>query len=83
LGEKTLRLLLFTPAPKFSLELGPELGGAKEIGEAGGEIVVNFRVWAVWDQSVTLTNGMVIKSATIIWSAGTTAKSRKGPPSFP
>jgi NADH dehydrogenase len=75
LGEKTLRLVLVHPGDVILPELGPELGryAQRKLEKRGVEIIANSRVAAVSDNSVTLTTGVVIKSATIIWTAGITA----------
>ena len=74
LHEKTLRLVLVHPGPVILPELGEELGRYTQtkLEKRGIQIVLNTRVSAVSDDSVTLTNGIMIRSATIIWTAGTT-----------
>ena len=74
LAEKMLRLVLVHSGATILPELGPELGkyAQKKLADRGIEILLNSRVAAVSEDSVTLTNGMMIRSSTIIWTAGTT-----------
>jgi NADH:ubiquinone reductase (H+-translocating) len=74
LSEKMLRLVLVHPGAAILPELGPELGhyAQKKMVERGIEIILNNRVADVSEESVTLTDGMKIRSSTIIWTAGTT-----------
>jgi NADH dehydrogenase len=74
LQEKTLRLVLVHAGAAILPELGEALGkyAQRQLAKRGIEIILNTRVLAVSDESVTLTNGMSVRSATIIWTAGTT-----------
>jgi NADH dehydrogenase len=74
LHQETLRLVLVHPGPSILPELGEELGryAQAKLEKRGIRIVLNTRVTSVSDDSVALTNGMVIRSSTIIWTAGTT-----------
>jgi NADH dehydrogenase len=74
LQETTLRLVLVHAGAAILPELGEELGkyAQGQLAKRGIEIILNTRVLAVSDESVTLTNGMSVRSATIIWTAGTT-----------
>jgi NADH:ubiquinone reductase (H+-translocating) len=74
LNEKMLRLVLVHPGTVILPELGEELGkyAQAKLEERGIQIFPNTRVSEVTDDSVRLTNGTVIRSATIIWTAGTT-----------
>jgi NADH:ubiquinone reductase (H+-translocating) len=74
LDEKALRLVLVHPGAVILPELGAQLGKYTQtkLAKRGIEIILNTRVAAVSDASVTLTNGMMISSSTIIWTAGTT-----------
>jgi NADH dehydrogenase len=74
LNERMLRLVLVHAGAAILPELGPELGryAQKKLTERGIEIILNNRVAAVSAESVTLTDGMKIRSSTIIWTAGTT-----------
>jgi NADH dehydrogenase len=74
LRERTLRLVLVHPGNVILPELGEELGKytQQKLAERGIEVILNTRVGAVSDGVITLSNGMTIRSATIIWTAGTT-----------
>src|SRR5260370_9341037 len=74
LHEKMLRLVLVHSGTIILPELGEELGNYTQtkLEKRGIQIILNTRVAAVSDDSVTLTNGTMIPSATIIWTAGTT-----------
>jgi NADH dehydrogenase len=74
LNERMLRLILVHAGAAILPELGPDLGryAQKKLAERGIEIILNNRVAAVSEESVTLTDGMNIQSSTIIWTAGTT-----------
>ena len=74
LHEKMLRLVLVHPGTFILPELGEELGKYTQakLEKRGIQIILNARVSAVSDDSVALTNGMVIRSSTIVWTAGTT-----------
>jgi NADH dehydrogenase len=74
LNEKMLGLVLVHPGMFLLPELGEELGKYTQakLEKRGIQIVLNTRVAAVSDDSVSLTNGMVIRSSTIIWTAGIT-----------
>jgi NADH dehydrogenase len=74
LDEKMLRLVLVHAGAAILPELGEELGkyAQAKLEMRGIQVILNTRVEAVSDDSVTLTNGMTILSSTIIWTAGTT-----------
>jgi NADH dehydrogenase len=74
LHPKTLRLVLVHSGTSILPELGEELGryAQAKLEMRGIQIVLNTRVAAVSDGSVSLTNGMAIRSSTIIWTAGIT-----------
>ena len=73
LNERMLRLVLVHAGAAILPELGPALGryAQKKLAERGIEIVLNNRVAAVSEESVTLSDGTTIRSATVIWTAGT------------
>jgi NADH dehydrogenase len=54
-------------------ELGEKLGrfAQKKLGQRGVEIRVNTRVSQVFDDRVELNDGTVIKTNTLVWTAGT------------
>ena len=66
LNERMLRLILIHAGTAILPELGPELGryAQKKLAERGIEIILNNRVAAVSEESVTLTDGMNIRSST-------------------
>jgi NADH dehydrogenase len=74
LRQMTLRLVLVHSGPRLLPELQEGLGryAHAKLEKLGIEIVLNTRVAAVQDDSVSLTNGMTIRSSTVIWTAGTT-----------
>ncbi len=74
LNEKMLRLILVHAGMFLLPELGEDLGKYTQakLEMRGIQVVLNTRVAAVSDDTVTLTNGTVIRSATIIWTAGIT-----------
>lgn len=74
LNPKMLRLLLVHSGACLLPELGENLGrySHNALARRGVEIVLNARVSAVSDDSVTLSNGAAVRSSTIIWTAGTT-----------
>lgn len=75
LGRKQIRVVLVHPGDIILPELGPELGAyaQKKLAERGVEIRTNSRVAGVKDGHVELVDGTVIRSATLIWTAGTSA----------
>jgi NADH dehydrogenase len=75
LHEGMLRLVLVHSGPVLLPELGEDLGRytQMQLRRRGVEVVLGTRVAAVSGDSVTLSNGSTVHSATIIWTAGTTA----------
>jgi NADH dehydrogenase len=55
-------------------ELGEELGKYTQakLEKRGVEVILNTKVSKVSDDSVRLANGTMIRSATVVWTAGTT-----------
>ena len=74
LNPAMLRLVLVHSGECLLPELGEHLGrySEKELAKRGIQILLNTRVAAVSDRSVSLSNGTKILSSTIIWTAGTT-----------
>lgn len=68
-----LRVVLVHPGAVILPELGEKLGrfAQKKLGERGVEIRVNTRVSQVFDDRVELNDGTVIKTNTLVWTAGT------------
>jgi len=73
LTEKQIRVVLVHPGRVILPELGEKLGAysQKKLAERGVEIRVNTRVTAVRDGNVELNDGTVIRTNTLIWTAGT------------
>lgn len=73
LTEGLLRVVLVHPGAVILPELGEKLGrfAQKKLGERGVEIRVNTRVSQVFDDRVELNDGTVIKTNTLVWTAGT------------
>jgi NADH:ubiquinone reductase (H+-translocating) len=68
-----LRVVLVHPGAVILPELGEKLGrfAQKKLAERGVEIRVNTRVSQVFDDRVELNDGTVIKTTTLVWTAGT------------
>ncbi len=75
LSEMQIRVVLVHPGPVILPELGEALGRytATKLAERGVEIRVNTRVTAVREGRVELSDGTIIPSNTLIWTAGTAA----------
>jgi NADH dehydrogenase len=73
LSEKQIRVVLVHPGAVILPELGEPLGAyaQKKLAARGVEIHVNARVAAVRDGDVELNDGTVIRTCTLIWTAGT------------
>jgi len=73
LKEDLIRIVLIHPGAVILPELGEKLGAyaQRKLAERGVEIRVNTRVTAVSDDGVTLNDGAIIKTRTLIWTAGT------------
>jgi NADH:quinone reductase (non-electrogenic) len=68
-----LRIVLVHPGDVILPELGPKLGryAQQKLSERGVEILVQTRVTAVMDHGIQLSNGEMIKTEALIWTAGT------------
>ena len=75
LSSRQIRVVLVHPGPVILPELGEQLGRytQQKLADRGVEIHVNTRVAAVRNGNVELNNGTVIGTATLIWTAGTSA----------
>jgi NADH dehydrogenase len=75
LREELVRVVLVHPGPVILPELGEKLGRYAQLKLSGRkvEIRVNTRVTAVTDRTVSLSDGTVIETNTLIWTAGTSA----------
>ncbi len=73
LSEAEIRVVLVHPGPVILPELGEKLGryAQQKLAERGVEIRTSTRVAAVNDDGVTLSDGAMISSKMIIWTAGT------------
>ncbi|MEU8618937.1 NAD(P)/FAD-dependent oxidoreductase [Streptomyces sp. NPDC048623] len=75
LDPKLIRWHLVDIAPTLMPELGPKLGGAamEILRRRGIEVSLGVSVASVDDENVTLTDGRVLPSRTLIWTAGVAA----------
>ncbi|OYV06983.1 MAG: pyridine nucleotide-disulfide oxidoreductase [Verrucomicrobiales bacterium VVV1] len=73
LRRDMLRLILVHPGDHVLPELGESLGkySSKQLAARGVEIHANCKVSGISECEVTLTNGTVIPSFTLVWTAGT------------
>lgn len=73
LREEMLRVVLVHAGAVILPELGEKLGAyaQKKLAERGVEIHVNTKVSAVSAQGLELSDGTVIESDTLVWTAGT------------
>jgi NADH dehydrogenase len=73
LAERMLRIVLVHPGAVILPELGEKLGAyaQKKLGERGVEIRVNTKVEAVSERGVSLSDGTMIETNTLVWTAGT------------
>jgi len=73
LKREMLRLILVHPGDFVLPELGPELGryASEQLKSRGVEIHANTKVKSVTAREITLTDGTVAESFTLVWTAGT------------
>ena len=73
LTERMLRVVLVHPGAVILPELGEKLGAyaQKKLAERGVEIRVNTKVEAVSERGVSLSDGTMIETNTLVWTAGT------------
>lgn len=73
LSEENLRMVLVHPGPVILPELGEKLGAyaQRKLGERKVEIRLNTRVTGVEENGVILSDGSVVRSSTLVWTAGT------------
>ena len=73
LNETMLRIVLVHPGPVILPELGEKLGAyaQKKLAERGVEIRVNTKVEGVSERGVKLSDGTMIETNTLVWTAGT------------
>ncbi len=72
LTERMLRVVLVHPGAVILPELGEKLGAyaQKKLGERGVEVRVNTSVKGVTERGVELSDGTMIHSNTLVWTAG-------------
>lgn len=73
LSERDLRMVLVHPGDLILPELGPGLGryAGQKLSERGVEVRVGTRVVDAKPGVVTLDDGSVIRTRTLVWTAGT------------
>ena len=73
LGRTDVRMVLVHPGQVILPELGEKLGryAQKKLAKRGVEIRVNTKVTGVSDNGVELSDGTMIRSKTLVWTAGT------------
>lgn len=73
LSPEMLRIVLVHPGPVILPELSQKLGvyAQQKLAQRGIEIHTNTRVTAATAQSVTLSDGTVMPTHTLLWTAGT------------
>lgn len=73
LSADRIRMVLVHPGPVILPELSEKLGryAQKKLAQRGIEIRLNARVIGVTDDGVQLSDGTVVKTKTIVWTAGT------------
>jgi NADH dehydrogenase len=74
IGMRNVRFVLVHPGDYILPELGEELGryAQEKLAGRGIEIRGKVKVAAVDDKGVTLSDGIMIPSRTVVWTAGTT-----------
>jgi NADH dehydrogenase len=73
LSEEMVRMVVVHPGDIVLPELGPDLGAyaQRKLVKRGIEIRTNVKVAAADDHGVRLTDGTVIPTRTVVWTAGT------------
>jgi NADH:quinone reductase (non-electrogenic) len=73
LHPEQIRMVLVHSGPVILPELSEKLGryAQKKLAQRGIDIRLNVRVTGVSDEGVQLSDGSVIKTKTIVWTAGT------------
>ncbi len=73
LSEDLLRVVLVEPGPMILPELGEKLGAytQRKLTERKVEVRVNTKVTGISERGVELSDGTVIKTNTLVWTAGT------------
>jgi NADH dehydrogenase, FAD-containing subunit len=80
LSEDQVRVVLVHPGAVILPELGEKLGtyAQKKLAERKVEIRVNTKVAGVSDQGVKLSDGSLIETSTLVWTAGTSSEPDTG-----
>jgi len=73
IDEASVRMVLVHAGPIILPELGDKLGAyaQRKLSERGIEIHTNAKVERVTDTNVALSNGTVVPTRTVVWTAGT------------
>jgi NADH:quinone reductase (non-electrogenic) len=73
LREDMIRMVLVHPGPVILPELGEKLGSyaQKKLSARGIEIRTNTRVKAVREREIELSDGTIVVSNSLVWTAGT------------
>lgn len=73
LSEELIRVVLVHPGAVILPELGEKLGryAQKKLAERNVEIRVNTRVQGLTERGVALSDGTMINTNTLVWTAGT------------
>ncbi|MFN2565874.1 MAG: NAD(P)/FAD-dependent oxidoreductase [Gemmatimonadaceae bacterium] len=80
LRDARVRMVIVHPGPVLLPELDPALGryAAEKLAARGVEVRLGVKVARSSDGAVELSDGTVIRSHTIVWTAGTTGNPRVG-----
>jgi NADH dehydrogenase len=80
LRDARVRMVLVHPGPVLLPELDPALGryAAEKLGARGVEVRLGVRVTRASDGAVQLSDGTIIPTRTIVWTAGTTGNPHVG-----
>src|SRR5262249_46140670 len=80
LDEKNIRMVLVHPGKVILPELSEKLGryAQKKLAARGIEIRLETKVARLTDKGVELTDGSVIPTANLVWTAGTAPKPLPG-----
>jgi NADH dehydrogenase len=77
LSEELLRMIVVHPGAYLLPELGKELGtyAGRVLSERGIEVRLGTRVKAVTREGVELSDGEIVETSTLVWTAGNSAHS--------
>jgi len=73
LTDENIRVVLVHPGEYILPELGEELGryAQEKLAERGVEIRTGTRITGLYDQGVELSDGTMLETSTLVWTAGT------------